>query len=406
MILLLIAVVMPSEVHVDVGAFRVDLPRGVNMLFFLPAVHAIYTRKRGKLVPADYLFPIWGAWVALATAVNHDEIKAFQWGGAYFLESFGAYAIGRAYVTDIRRFMGFTKLMLRFVAVLLIYNIYESATGHHPVHDIATKMFGGWGLGRTPDPRWGMARAYGTFPHPILNGVFCGSGVGLAFYLSGRDFRVRGRQVWRALWTTAAAFFSLSSGAVAMLGVQYLIMFWTRVTHGVKSRWRILLSIMTFVYVCIGFASNRPAHRVLLYYLTFSPTTAYNRMIIWEEGVLSVGEHPVFGIGDHQWNHPTWMSNSMDAFWLVVFVQYGIPAGLCLMIGAFNIARRVGRSIKGWSPEDLVRRGWIATFSGLAVAGVTVHFWGQMFVWLCFFIGSGVCLFQPSGKPKAKRGRT
>jgi hypothetical protein len=402
-VLLLLAVVTPPEVQREIGPFRFDLPRAVILFYFFPAVQLVFSGRRGKRVLADHLFPLWGVWVAIATAINHNEDKALQFGGAYFLESFGAYALGRAYINDIRRFVSFAKVLLLIVGLLLVYNLYESLTGHHALHELAAKVFGG-GITKTPNPRWGLARAFGPFPHPILNGVFCGSAVGMSWFLSARDHKVRGMQVFRTLRATASAFFSLSSGAVAMLGVQYLIICWTRMTHTVKGRWRLLIAINAFMYVCIGFASNRPPHRVLLYYLTFSPTTAYNRMIIWEEGLLSVVKHPLFGIGEHEWNHPHWMSNSMDAFWLVVFVQYGIPAGLCLTIGAFNIARPVGRAIQGWTPEDLVRRAWITSFAGLAVAGTTVHFWGQAFVWLCFFLGAGVCLFQPCSKSGAARG--
>ena len=152
---------------------------------------------------------------------------------------------------------------------------------------------------------------------------------------------------------------------------------------------------MITAYAAVGMISNRTALRVLLDHLTLNSATAFHRIVIWEKGVNSIASHPLFGIGFHDWDHPTWMSNSMDAFWLVVFVMYGLPAGIALVCGAISIANGVSRSFSGVALDDRMRRAWLTSFVGLCIAGATVHFWNQSFVWFSFFLGTGVALISP-----------
>ena len=49
-------------------------------------------------------------------------------------------------------------------------------------------------------------------------------------------------------------------------------------------------------------------------YFTFSTTSAYNRIIIFEYGSAEVMRNPIFGIGLGDWIRPVWMSDSMDNF--------------------------------------------------------------------------------------------
>ena len=41
------------------------------------------------------------------------------------------------------------------------------------------------------------------------------------------------------------------------------------------------------------------------------------------------------------------------------------------------------------------RMGWLAIMVGLAVSGVTVHFWNALFAYFFFLIGTGVWMTRP-----------
>jgi hypothetical protein len=86
-------------------------------------------------------------------------------------------------------------------------------------------------------------------------------------------------------------------------------------------------------YVGIDLFSTKTPFHVFVNYFTFSKQSAYNRILIFEYGTAEVARHPVFGIGLGDWERPVWMSDSMDNFWLVTAVRYGVPALFLLLLG-------------------------------------------------------------------------
>src|SRR5690606_32529254 len=117
----------------------------------------------------------------------------------------------------------------------------------------------------------------------------------------------------------------------AALITQFMLLVWDRKTRHIQSRWKIFCAIGLAMYVCVDLISNRSAMKVFLSYLTFSPGTAYNRIIIFEWGIQDVWRNPMLGIGFNVWTRPEWMhSTSMDNFWLVQAVTFGIPGFLTI----------------------------------------------------------------------------
>jgi len=129
---------------------------------------------------------------------------------------------------------------------------------------------------------------------------------------------------------------------------------------------------------------------VALYYLTFNRETAYGRVIIWDGGLAEIAQHPFLGNGTGEWQHPTWMSDSMDNFWLYNGVVYGLPAAIALLGAGLYVIWRLG-----WchfprrSLIDRCRRGWMCSFAGLAIGASTVHLWNSSYVCLFLLLGSG-----------------
>ena len=73
---------------------------------------------------------------------------------------------------------------------------------------------------------------------------------------------------------------------------------------------------------------------MLITYLTFNSGTAYWRLHIWNFGSAEVWRNPLFGIGLNDWARPSWMwTASVDNFWLLTAMRYGIPAFLLLVAG-------------------------------------------------------------------------
>jgi hypothetical protein len=145
---------------------------------------------------------------------------------------------------------------------------------------------------------------------------------------------------------------------------------------------------------------RRPFH-VFVNYFTFSKQSAYNRILIFEYGTAEVARHPIFGIGLGDWERPVWMSDSMDNFWLVTAVRYGVPAFLLLVGLLLGILWKSGQR-KNLPPEwRRARHAWAFTLFGITVAAATVHLWNALFVLFLFLIGSGAWLLD--AKPGAMR---
>ena len=118
-----------------------------------------------------------------------------------------------------------------------------------------------------------------------------------------------------------SAFLSLSAGPFVGLACQAVIIGWDRITKGINLRWTAIAAIFSLMWFAVSLASNRSPVKVFISYLTFSPQSAYNRILIWDYGTAEVGRHPLFGIGFGDWIRPVWMSDSMDNFWLVTAVR-------------------------------------------------------------------------------------
>ena len=144
-------------------------------------------------------------------------------------------------------------------------------------------------------------------------------------------------------------------------------------------------------WIFMSLLSNRSPIKVFISYMTFSAHSAYNRILIWDYGTAEVGRHPIFGIGFADWQRPDWMhSSSMDNFWLLTAVRYGLPALILLLAAIILTMRRLG-GLR--NPDDTIQRyraAWIICIAGIGIAGVTVHFWNSLFGLFMFLLGTGV----------------
>src|SRR6185436_2090644 len=118
-----------------------------------------------------------------------------------------------------------------------------------------------------------------------------------------------------------ATFCSLSVGAWVGFYLQAALIAWEVSTRRLSRRWMLLGLSFVLVYIIVDIISNRPPILVFIDYLTFSQGNSYNRVLIWEFGSASVWKHPLMGIGRGDWERASWMSASMDNFWLVLVVR-------------------------------------------------------------------------------------
>ena len=273
--------------------------------------------------------------------------------------------------------------------------VFEGMTGHSPLITLIDAIPGLNSV--TPiaiAPRLGLERAQVLFAHPIHYGLFGSTLTALVFVGTAGRWPIPLR-VFGLSCGVFASFLALSSGAFLSVLLQLFLIIWALLLPKSRTRWFALLGLCCLAYVVIDVLSNRTPVRVFFSYATFSAHNAYWRGIIFEWGLVNIAQHPIFGIGLNDWVRPDFMrSGSMDNFWLVIAVRYGIP-GFILFSGAFVMG--LFRVLFKDLPAELhaIRRAWVICFIGLTFTLCTVHIWTSIFSFVWFLFGAGLWLLVP-----------
>ncbi|MGL4489886.1 MAG: O-antigen ligase family protein [Rhizobiaceae bacterium] len=390
-ILYLLCVVLP--VGFRVGPLAMNTLRVLLLIMVLPLLARLLAGKYGRLFVTDFLFVAHIGWMAVALLQNNPD-RMVEQVGSMGIEFLGGYMFGRAYIRDRESFAALCRWMIFLVCCTLPFAIYETQTGRPIILEMIRSLPGIDTVAKVrPDPRWGLQRAQAVFAHAIHYGLFCSVAFSLSFVaLNGIIGKTR-RWVSSGL-IALSGFLALSSGALLAFVLQIFLITWAWVFARLKWRWWLLLGLFAVAYVIIDIFSNRTPMRVFMSYATFSAHTAYWRSIIFEWGMKNVWGSPIFGIGLNDWVRPWYMySGSMDNFWLVNTVQFGIPGFLLLAIGyiipIFHIIRRNFESDPVLSN---FRRAWVFTFLGLSFTLSTVHVWTNIYSFVFMMFGAGMWL--------------
>ena len=397
---------VPTSVGISAGGLRLSLYRIVLIVMFLPMLLALVTGKRGKMNVFDMLCFGHAGWAVIALIKWGGLAQGIETGGIYVVEFCGAFLLGRLYIRSYEDFRAFAHAYVAATVGMLLFTLPEAVTGIHVLHDFFAGAVGG---PRAPyiDKRMGLERAFGPFDHPILYGVFAAAAFSMAYFVVAQRKLLNFTGMAQVVGVIVATFISASGGPYLVLALQMFAAGWERMLSGVKFRWRIMFGMFAVVYLWVDLMSNRTPFHVVVSYLTFSTQSAYNRIHIWNYGTAEVGRNPIFGIGLGDWIRAPWMSDSIDNFWLLIAVRYGLPA-LVMLLGlvlgmVYVIAQR--RNL----PQDWrnARHAWAFTIYGITIAAATVHLWNALFVLFMFLIGAGMWLYDTNPQNgKAEKTRT
>lgn len=375
-----------------IGPTRLSPYRLVLVATFIPTLIAWLSGSLGRKRLPDILMFLAAAWGAIVLMSTHGIDEGLQTAGIFVIETFGAFLFARRYIRDIFAFQRMVTSLVLMVLFLLPFAIYENVAGSPILIELFGKIFHVYPM-VIDEPRLGLRRAQGPFEHFILFGVVCSSVFALSFYVLGAaKSSLRGRLASGLV--AMAAFSSLSSGALLSVAVQVVLIAWDKVTARVRRRWIILTTILVTSFFAVDLVSNRTPFEVFISYLTFNADTSYMRVLIWHYGTQSVMHHPIFGLGLNDWERPSWMGGSIDNFWLVVAVRYGIPGVLLFVGGLFSLCFGLGRLKELPFQVAQCRKGLIITICGLIFALCTVHVWDAPYVLIVLLLGSGMWMFD------------
>ena len=382
---------LPTAVSLNLGGLRLSVYRVVLIVMFIPMLVQLVSGRAGRMNVFDALVLAHCAWALMALMKWGGLAQGIESGGIYIVEFAGAYLLGRLYIRSFEDFAAMARAYVALVVGMLVFTIPEALTSIHILHDSISAAFGG-----PPAPfieqRMGLERTFGPFDHPILYGVFSASAFSLAYFVVAERRLMNMGGMAQVAGVGVATFMSASGGPYVVLMMQGFVAAWQRVLGRIQGRWAALFALFAVTYVAIDLFSTKTPFHVFVNYFTFSKQSAYNRILIFDYGSAEVARHPVFGIGLGDWERPVWMSDSMDNFWLVVAVRYGLPALAFLLALLLGLVWCAGR--RKDLPEDWrrARHAWAFTLFGISVAAATVHLWNALFVLFVFLVGSGAWL--------------
>ncbi|MFW2541556.1 O-antigen ligase family protein [Primorskyibacter sp. 2E107] len=370
------------------------------LIMTVPLLIRTYMGHFGRIRLPDILFPGFIFWSMLALVKNNPSM-AVENTGSTALEMLGGYLIGRAYIRTPEQFLQLCRYLMFMVFFLMPFAFIEALTGRLLLGDILSAVPGMNSITtNVSNARMGLDRVQAVFAHPIHFGLFCSVALSMSF-VALKGHMPTGRRYIISVLMLITGCLALSSGALlAMLLLLGLIM-WRTVLNQVPQRWWVLLGLMVLAYIAIDLLSNRTPIRVFMSYATFSANTAYWRGLIFEHGLNNVWANPLFGLGFNDWVRPEFMySASVDNFWLLMAMRYGIPAFLMLTAGIFiPLLRIMFRDFNGDARLTNIRLAWVFTFVGLSFTLATVHVWGNIFSLVFFMFGAGIWLISVEAKP-------
>lgn len=359
-------------------------PYKLFLLIVLPIIMITRSPKTGRFNIIDGLILLLSFWVAV-TLLYHHGVSRLPLAIISAIEFFGAYLVGKFLVRDFRDFRTFIRVYLWSLVLLLPFALLENRTGNNIIFDTLRPF-----VPVNPHViqiRSGGYRAQSVFTHPIHYGLYASCLFATLFYTYQLG---RGRLL--AIGTAIISVFcSQTSAAFLSIGVQGLMILWGYVTGG---KWRLWISLIVIVYVALELLSNRGPIVLIIETLTLNSRTAWWRVHIWNFGLESVWANPLMGIGLNDWVRPDWLSGTVDNFWLLLAMRYGLPAFLllvpALLIHVLKIASQKGLD----KAQSAMRLGYMISFVGLVLTLSTVHIWGQLHIFIMFYIGAGAVFYS------------
>ncbi|ETW13194.1 O-antigen polymerase [Roseivivax marinus] len=384
-----------------VGPLFLTADRFLLLLLFLPCMKIWLSGGAGRIILPDIALILFCLWTVLSMVVVDGASSVVEASGINTVETLGAYLVGRCFVRSAADFRSVARFLVLMILAMLPFALHETLTGQNYLLSVANKVWPSY-ADVPKEPRWGLDRVALTFYHPILFGVFCGSGFAICYFVLGYD-RPRIIRIAQTALVALVATLSLSSGPLTALVSQASLIAWDSALHRFRKRWTVLLCGVGTLWISLEIAANRSVPELFLTYFAFNPSTAYNRIRIWEFGVLSIQQHPLFGIGlSGDWVRPWWMGDSMDMFWIVSAVRHGLPAGLLMHLAFMSMVILVALKPRLGDRDASYRLGFLVCMTGFYLAGWTVHYWKVIYVLFMLLLGSGAWLLGASDTQKSE----
>lgn len=389
----LVSLVVPALLVV--GGLSLTPSRLVFLVVTVPLIFQLFSGKFGKIVLTDILVLFFTFWMLLSIFVNNSSV-AVIFGGMQALTLVGGYMVGRATIRSVRDFQALARFFVVVVLCLLPFALYEAMTSVPLPFQLINAIPGLSTIPPVPStPRLGIDRAQVVFSHPIHFGLFCSLPISL-YYVGLNNHEPQMKRAIIASAVLGTCFLSVSSGPLLAGAFQLAMIGYMITTRSLgKLQWTLLLSTLGVLYAVLEVLSSRSAIYAIAERLAFDPATANIRRILWEVGSAQVAKAPILGVGYNSWDHPPWMTGSIDNYWLAMAIIHGLPASMAMFLTYMILMIGAGRG-KLKRDSDLYYARVAATFVlvSLTLTIATVAIWGEVLSAVYFLLGSFAFLLQ------------
>lgn len=386
LLLVIFMITIMTPIAFEVGGLRLSPNRIFLLVAIIPFAVSIVQGKIGRFTQVDMLFLLHGMWIMVALTVIGGAAR-IPFAGITAVELIGGYFVGRVLIRDIAGYRRLFRIILIALLVLMPVLLIEVNSGKLVIPDLLRPIFDTPDRSRSAYGRLGFERVYGVFDHPILWGLFCSLTLANFVTMARGNMAKITFGVALSIFTTML---SLSSAPLMACALQIGLLAWGWIMGG---RWKMLMIGLVVSYVVIDLLSDRTPVTILIETMTFNPLSGYTRIAIFDAGWAAVKGSPIFGIGFNDWPRPHWLTSSVDNFWLLTSMRYGLVGAGFLLLALLSHFWLLSKS-KITDPDVAAARlGHSIALAGISFTMLTVHIWGTMSVFTMFYLGAGAWMY-------------
>lgn len=378
----------------SLAGLHLSFSRLLLMVLFPYLFFQVYSGKCGGVRWIDMGMLLFVIALAASILVNNRSVFV-TFVGSNVIIILGGYMAGRVFIRGPGSFTGFIKLFGFVLLFTLPFAIYESQTSVMVIPRFLDKLPI---ISSSQDtnylPRHGLYRVQVLFTHPIHYGLFASMCFSL-IYVGLRSSLSKSARLGWTLCVAVCCFSSVSSGPFLAMLAQLALIFYAWAAAGLKNKWRGLIGTFVVIYTILELMSSRSAFFAIAERLAFNSHTAYVRRILLDYGLAQVGRTPFLGVGYNKWDLPSYMSGSLDNYWLMTALVYGIPAFVFLFSAFFVTLIKVG--VRDFSASAVVcdlRLAWSLVIASLILTLSTVAIWSDIATLVFLFLGSGAWMLD------------
>lgn len=341
-----------------------------------------------RLVWPDIAVVVATCWIVLSLYLTTGGTEALTASISQACDIGFAYLFARCTFRSLRDVRIFLILLAPGLALMGGLIAVESVTKTNIIQPFFASITGNPVTGRSTE-RMGLMRARGGFPHAILAGIFLASFLSL-YVLSG----IRRLPWLMGVFAALMSFFTVSSAALLALVFGSALIFYNWLSERYSQlSWKLFFLVSAMGILFLESVSNSGSFNLIIRYASLNTGSAYNRVLIWRYGTQNVEQSPWFGIGYADWKRPDWMVASIDHYWLLLAIQYGVIVPILIAIATvLGVVALMRRSTLSNAVDARFQRGIVIALSVFALGAISVALWLEVQVWYFVLLGLAVSI--------------